>query len=105
MGKIDARLKAELQRRSADNSLRELPKETQLVDFCSNDYLGFARTNLIKHQNVDQTASTGSRLLTGNSSFAENLEGEIAKFHKSEAALIFNSGYDANLGFFATIHK
>jgi 8-amino-7-oxononanoate synthase len=42
--------------------------------------------------------SSGSRLLTGNSAFAEALERKIAAFHRTEAALLFNSGYDANLG-------
>lgn len=47
--------------------------------------------------------STGSRLLSGNSAYAENLEHEIAALHKSESGLIFNSGYDANLGLFSSV--
>ena len=42
--------------------------------------------------------SGGSRLLSGNSWYAEELEGWIAGFHRRESALLFNSGYDANLG-------
>lgn len=42
--------------------------------------------------------SGGSRLLSGNTWYAEALEGWIAEFHNREAALLFNSGYDANLG-------
>ncbi|MBS1689958.1 MAG: 8-amino-7-oxononanoate synthase, partial [Bacteroidetes bacterium] len=42
--------------------------------------------------------STGSRLLSGNTIEATELEKEIALFHKAEAALLFNSGYDANIG-------
>lgn len=42
--------------------------------------------------------SGGSRLLSGNSWYAEELENWIARFHKRPAALLFNSGYDANLG-------
>ncbi|CAN0418433.1 unnamed protein product [Ectocarpus sp. 12 AP-2014] len=42
--------------------------------------------------------SGGSRLLSGNSRYAEELEGWIARFHGRPAALLFNSGYDANLG-------
>ena len=42
--------------------------------------------------------SGGSRLLAGNSMYAEELESWIARFHRRQAALLFNSGYDANLG-------
>lgn len=42
--------------------------------------------------------SGGSRLLSGNSWYAEELELWIARFHKRPSALLFNSGYDANLG-------
>ena len=47
--------------------------------------------------------SGGSRLLDGNSTYAEDLEKEIAEFHGAEAALLFNSGFDANSGFFASV--
>jgi len=47
--------------------------------------------------------STGSRLLSGNLAYTENLEQEIADYHKSETGLIFNSGYDANLGLFSSL--
>ncbi|CAM9924785.1 unnamed protein product, partial [Hapterophycus canaliculatus] len=42
--------------------------------------------------------SGGSRLLSGNSWYAEKLEDWIARFHQRPSALLFNSGYDANLG-------
>lgn len=42
--------------------------------------------------------SGGSRLLSGNSWYAEELEQWIARFHRRPSALLFNSGYDANLG-------
>jgi glycine C-acetyltransferase len=97
--------------RNKNNSLRMLKAESNLLDFCSNDYLGFARSSdlrilfeeeLKKHPNYNM-GSGGSRLLAGNSTFAEELEQEIAKFHQSEAALLFNSGYDANVGIFSSI--
>jgi len=47
--------------------------------------------------------STGSRLLSGNSELAEELEAFLAKFHGAPAALLFNSGYDANVGFFSSV--
>jgi 8-amino-7-oxononanoate synthase len=97
--------------RNENNSLRTLKEESSLLDFCSNDYLGFAHSSdlrilfeeeLKKHPNYSM-GSGGSRLLAGNSTFAEELEQEIANFHQSEAALLFNSGYDANVGIFSSI--
>ncbi|HEY6159833.1 MAG TPA: pyridoxal phosphate-dependent aminotransferase family protein [Bacteroidia bacterium] len=105
-------LQKALEKRASENSLRTLPASNALVDFCSNDYLGFARSeelaDLTKKEFEGQplsNGSTGSRLLTGNSAYAEQLEGEIAAFHHAEAGLIFNSGYDANTGLFSSIAK
>lgn len=98
------------ERKQAD-SFRALQAESDLSDFCSNDYLGFARSEELK-QLIEkslaeyagyQIGSAGSRLLSGNSSFIEDLESEIASFHSAEASLIFNSGYDANLGLFSCV--
>jgi 8-amino-7-oxononanoate synthase len=100
-----------LKQRKDNNSLRTLKTENNLIDFCSNDYLGFAHSisfqkifeeELKKYPHY-QMGSGGSRLLAGNSLFAEELEQEIADFHQSEASLLFNSGYDANIGIFSSI--
>ena len=97
--------------REAENSLRELKIFTGKVDFASNDYLGFAREEAF-HKSVEEyltendiplIGSTGSRLLTGNNQSYEEVEAFIARYHGHEAALIFNSGYDANLGFFSSV--
>jgi len=88
-----------------------LKPENSLVDFCSNDYLGFARSagykklldEEIKANDEKPIGSTGSRLLSGNSSYIENLEKEIALYHDAEAGLIYNSGYDANVGLFSCL--
>ena len=80
-----------------------------MVDFCSNDYLGFSRLLPSKLKSYpfteDKLGSTGSRLISGNSEFYEKLERKIASFHNAEAGLIFNSGYDANVGIFSTIPR
>lgn len=100
--------------RNASGILRTLKPENGLVDFCSNDYLGFARSATLKQRIAEEIASypdslngsTGSRLLSGNLSYAEELEQHIAQFHQAEAALLFNSGYDANIGLFSSLpHK
>ena len=98
-------LKKRLHKREADGLLRKLSVQTGLIDFCSNDYLGLARMKMpVENQNgTAGHGSTGSRLLTGNSIFAEKLESKIAAFHHAEAGLIFNSGYDANLGLFSCV--
>jgi len=84
------------------NSMRELtiPNE-QLVDFSSNDYLGFSK--IIKLETTYVSGSTGSRLLSGHSKLHDQVEQQIATFHQVENALLFNSGYDANLGLISSV--
>lgn len=76
-----------------------------LTDFSSNDYLGICRNRMISVSPSLAHGSTGSRLLSGNSPEAEQLETFLANFHSSEAALLFNSGYDANLGLLSSLPK
>lgn len=100
-----------LNRRTENNALRQLGVESVLVDFASNDYLGFARSKKIFDEvheflirnDLQQNGATGSRLLTGNFTLYTETEKLIAKFHNSESALLFNSGYDANVGFFSAV--
>jgi 8-amino-7-oxononanoate synthase len=104
-------LQEKLDLREANNSLRSLKAENNLIDFSSNDYLGFAHSELIfdaTHQflldrNIKINGATGSRLISGNHNLYKEAEDYIAEFHQSEAALIFNSGYDANVGFFSSV--
>ena len=104
-------IKARLDERSGKGNYRTLKPESGLIDFCSNDYLGFARSAVLKKlieeellANKDHlNGSTGSRLLSGNTRYAEILETQIAEFHRSEAGLIYNSGYDANIGLFSSL--
>ena len=104
-------LSNKLQQRIQSNSLRSLTESNYLVDFSSNDYLGLSQSENIfdeTHQfildrNYKKNGATGSRLLSGNHKLYQETEAFIAKFHQSEAALIFNSGYDANVGFFSAV--
>jgi 8-amino-7-oxononanoate synthase len=107
----DSYLQHSLQKRTEQDTLRKLRSEEQLVDFCSNDYLGFSRSETL-HQAIEKewnelplhnNGSTGSRLLAGNTAYAENLEKYIANFHAADAGLIYNSGYDANVGLFSAL--
>jgi 8-amino-7-oxononanoate synthase len=100
-----------LAERSSTGTYRTLKPENTLVDFCSNDYLGFARSSVLKNKidtelhanNNALNGATGSRLISGNLSYTEELEQKIAAFHHSEAGLLFNSGYDANVGLFSSL--
>jgi len=110
MKKLPLKLEKRLQKRKEDNSFRELFTFSGGVDFFSNDYLGFAISNKIceNAQQIIQeygklNGSTGSRLLSGNHPLFHQLENQLASFHNAEAALIYNSGYDANLGFFSAV--
>ncbi|CAB9513195.1 8-amino-7-oxononanoate synthase [Seminavis robusta] len=79
----------------------------EVMDFSSNDYLGLARDSAqqalveSRYQSLLGTnatlGSTGSRLLSGDSHYARQLEHRLAKWHNRPSALLFNSGYDANL--------
>lgn len=97
--------------REQENALRTLRKPTATVDFSSNDYLGFASDtaifdaahNYLLENGFTQNGSTGSRLISGNHGLYSVVEQYIAKFHNAENALIFNSGYDANVGFFSSV--
>jgi 8-amino-7-oxononanoate synthase len=101
----DSFLVKKLQQRKEQNAFRKLKLPEGKIDFCSNDYLGIVHNNLLnKKIEYDlKTGSTGSRLLAGNYALIEETEKQIAAFHKAEAALIFNSGYDANLGLLSAI--
>lgn len=100
-----------LEERRLAGNLRYLRAENNLVDFCSNDYLGFARSsdltlaidNELTNLNAISNGSTGSRLLSGNSQYVEALEANIAGLYACEAGLMFNSGYTANLGLFSAL--
>jgi len=112
MFSADEKLNSKLNKRIADGSYRKLTTPHNIVDFCSNDYLGFAKSGSLKAKILrfqkyleDQltVGSTGSRLISGNSALIESLETFIAAHHQAEAGLIFNSGFDANLGFFSCV--
>jgi len=97
--------------RAQDNALRQLPLSNHLIDFASNDYLGFSKNVELfnaTHEYLLQegflvNGATGSRLLSGNHSLYPLTEAFIAAYHESPSALLFNSGYDANVGFFSAV--
>lgn len=73
------------------------------IDLASNDYLGLSRHPQVIEAGVEAlriwgAGSTGSRLVTGNTELHEELERELATFMGAQSALVFSSGYTANLG-------
>ena len=111
MQKLPLKLAKNLQLRKQTNSFRKLDVNAPLIDLASNDYLGFSANLsifeeaqlILKEKDLLKNGAGGSRLLTGNHKLYDLAEKEISEFFSSESALIFNSGYDANVGFFASV--
>lgn len=99
-------LDAHADRRRAAGLRRQLrPRSAadDLLDLAGNDYLGLVDDPRVIKGAVAATrawgaGSTGSRLVTGTTELHGELEAELAAFVGAEAALVFSSGYLANLG-------
>lgn len=106
-------LENRLLKRAKLGNLRKLQTIQPSIDFSSNDYLGLARSRQLatsvsqeweRHlSHLNGLGSTGSRLLTGNSLYAQELEEKIAKFHGYKTGLLFSCGYMANVGLLTAI--
>ncbi len=104
----------ELQRRKSQHQLRELRPITPLsavevisgdrvmVNFSSNDYLGLSKHPLLQERArafMEQygTGSTASRLISGSYGCFDQVEKKLAELTQTDSALIFNSGFQANV--------
>ncbi|MBA3722265.1 MAG: pyridoxal phosphate-dependent aminotransferase family protein [Parachlamydiaceae bacterium] len=109
-------LEKKITKRKNDANYRTLNSANpNLIDFSSNDYLGLSRStklhetiqieykNLVSKFPSNFLGSTGSRLLTGNTTYVEELEQQIVSFHGYEAGLLFNCGYMANVGLITAV--
>lgn len=107
-------MQGQLSRRRQLSTLRSLSQpSTSNIDFSSNDFLSLARSPILRRDFLRRLSSVpsaefrlgsgGSRLLDGNSAYAEQLEQEIAAWHGAPAGLLANSGYDANVGLFTSV--
>ena len=79
-----------------------------LLNFSSNDYLGLANDPRLKAAAIEAiqthgTGTTGSRLVTGSRILHKELERQIAQLKKTKDALVFSSGYSANVGTIAAL--
>ncbi|PYC76686.1 8-amino-7-oxononanoate synthase [Streptomyces tateyamensis] len=94
---------AELRARAGlTRTLRSRPAEDPVLDLASNDYLGLTHHPVVTGAAAEAArrwggGSTGSRLVTGTTALHTELEAELADFYGVEAALVFSSGYAANL--------
>ncbi len=80
----------------------------ELINFASNDYLGLGGDQRLIEAAMAATkefgtGTTGSRLLTGNRELHQELEQAIANLKQTQAALVFSSGYLANIGVISTV--
>lgn len=96
-----------LRKRQEQGILRSLQSFDGCIDFLSNDYLGMCRNThlearisevLDNQKLLNKNGSGGSRLLSGNLPFYEQTEQWLAHYFNAESALVFGSGYAANLG-------
>ena len=76
-------------------------KNSDIIVWCSNDYLGMSQNDLIIKSMIVSvknmgTGSGGTRNISGNSSAIVNLEKELANLHSKEKGIVFSSGYIAN---------
>ena len=99
---MDQKLQDKLNKRIEEGTIRSLSSFEGFIDFYSNDYLGFSKIKS-KSEKTTKYGSTGSRLISGTSNESLSAEEFLADFFNSESSLIFNSGYDANLGFFSSV--
>ncbi|WP_343064011.1 8-amino-7-oxononanoate synthase [Haloechinothrix aidingensis] len=108
---VFAWLDDEAERRSQAGLVRRLrPRSAtaEEIDLAGNDYLGLARDKRVTSAAAAAAlrwgaGATGSRLVTGSTELHAELEHELARFCGAEAALVFSSGFTANLGAITTL--
>lgn len=90
-----------LDERQSGGLMRELQPPRAGVDFISNDYLGFAREPFSCSQL--SSGAGASRMISGQYDGLTALEQQLSCWYEGEAALFFNSGYEANHGLFSML--
>ena len=112
MKQLAKNLQSKLQNRKENHLYRSLGKtQAKEINFYSNDYLSFSKNSsislkaekILQQFHISQHGSTGSRLISGNHKLFQGTEEVMAHYHKEESALLFNSGYDANVGVLSSV--
>lgn len=96
-------LKRELKNLDGPQNARIKLNGKEVLNFCSNNYLGLADDNRLCQAAIESIKNEGlgsgaSRLVCGNMNAHRQLERKIAAFKGTESCLVFNSGYTANVG-------
>lgn len=89
--------------RTGEQGVEVVVDGNKLLSFCSNDYLGLASHSEVKKAFIsaadkEGVGSAAAHLLTGHSHYHQQLEQALAEFTGQQSALLFSSGYQANLG-------
>lgn len=108
---ILSQLQEKLDKRSQEGNFRSLKPQSNLIDFCSNDYLGLAQNEAFEQIILEKLkllqrphlGATGSRLISGTHPYMLETEQALTQMWQGEAALVFNSGYQLNTALLATI--
>ncbi len=109
LAKLDAEgLRRQLRRVSTRQSAVIHLDDRAVVNFASNNYLGLASHPALARAAAEAaerlgTGAGASRLIVGNLAEHDTLESELASFHEAPAALLFNTGYQANLGVISSL--
>ena len=113
MRTLGRELERRLERIRSSGLYRSLEEASpEAVDFCSNDYLNLSRDPRLRAFLIERleeeaaarpVSAPSSRLLRGNTPHHRLLEGKLARFKGTEAALVFPSGYQANLGLLSAL--
>ncbi|MCB0515233.1 MAG: pyridoxal phosphate-dependent aminotransferase family protein [Chitinophagales bacterium] len=105
-------IKEKLQKRILTGNYRQLNTlNPKLIDFSSNDYLGFGKNKQLigRFRQALETkpklweGTCSARLIAGNHPIFEETESYLSQVFKADACLLFNSGYTANLGVFSSV--
>ncbi|MGZ8454139.1 MAG: 8-amino-7-oxononanoate synthase [Candidatus Binatia bacterium] len=104
----DAGLYRRLRRVEGDQDSTLMLDGREVINFSSNNYLGIANHPALgaaAKAAIDRygCGSGASRLISGNMTLHEELEAKLAEFKSTEAALVFNSGFQANIGILSTL--
>lgn len=104
MKDLHQRLRCKLKQRGEEGNLRTLQSYKNFTDFFSNDYLGFGNSVELEVNHFENSGS--SRLIAGTTDLHLKFEEFCSRLFHGEKALLFNSGYSANLGVLSSIpHK
>lgn len=107
----------ELDKKGLKRSLKLIESESaawfvaegrKVLNLCSNNYLGLANDQRLKEAAIEAIKKYGfgsgaSRLVCGNMKPHRDLEQRLAKFKKTDACLVYNSGYSANVGIISAL--